>query len=122
VRAACEYLARLHVARVELLPYHRAGTEKYRRLGREYRMEGTAPPADAAMEAIAGAMEAAGNSGEDRRGKEQLMTERVARLRASSLETKPWLSLERARLLTEFYRTCDPTLSCRCGAHCRWPG
>src|ERR1019366_2505280 len=52
-----------------------------------------------------------GNSGEDRRVKEHLMTERVARLRACSLETKPWLSLERARLLTEFYRTCDAALS-----------
>ena len=30
------------------------------------------------------------------------MTERVARLRACSLEIKPWLSLERARLMTEF--------------------
>src|ERR1039457_3129774 len=39
------------------------------------------------------------------------MTERVARLRAGSLETKPWLSLERARLLTEFYRTSDAALS-----------
>src|SRR5664279_2503854 len=39
------------------------------------------------------------------------MTERVARLRACSLETKPWLSLERARLLTEYYRTADPALS-----------
>ena len=39
------------------------------------------------------------------------MTERVARLRAGSLETKPWLSLERAHLLTEFYRTCDAALS-----------
>ena len=39
------------------------------------------------------------------------MTERVARLRACSLETKPWLSLERARLMTEFYRTCDAALS-----------
>jgi pyruvate-formate lyase len=43
--------------------------------------------------------------------KEHVMTERVARLRANSLETKPWLSLERARLLTEFYRTCDAALS-----------
>jgi formate C-acetyltransferase len=43
--------------------------------------------------------------------KEHLMTERVARLRACSLETRPWLSLERARLLTEFYRTCDAALS-----------
>jgi formate C-acetyltransferase len=39
------------------------------------------------------------------------MTERVARLRAGSLETKPWLSLERAQLLTAFYRTCDAAQS-----------
>ena len=39
------------------------------------------------------------------------MTERVERLRAQSLETKPWLSLERAQLLTAFYRTCDAALS-----------
>jgi formate C-acetyltransferase len=39
------------------------------------------------------------------------MTERVERLRACSLETKPWLSLERARLLTEFYRASDAALS-----------
>jgi formate C-acetyltransferase len=39
------------------------------------------------------------------------MTERVARLRACSLETKPWLSLERARLLTEFYQTSNAALS-----------
>ena len=39
------------------------------------------------------------------------MTERVARLRARSLETKPWLSLERAQLLTAFYRTCDAAQS-----------
>jgi pyruvate formate lyase activating enzyme len=60
VRAACDYLAKLRLTRVELLPYHGAGTEKYRRLGREYRMEGTATPAHAAMLAIAAEMEAAG--------------------------------------------------------------
>ena len=32
------------------------------------------------------------------------MNERVARLRQESLDTRPWLSIERARLLTEFYR------------------
>jgi formate C-acetyltransferase len=37
------------------------------------------------------------------------MNERVARLREQSLETKPWVSLERAQLLTEFAR--------RCGTH-----
>jgi formate C-acetyltransferase len=31
------------------------------------------------------------------------MTDRVARLRAQSLNTKPWLSIERAALLTDFY-------------------
>jgi pyruvate formate-lyase/glycerol dehydratase family glycyl radical enzyme len=36
------------------------------------------------------------------------MTERVARLRRQSLDAKPWLSLERARLLTEFYRQAEP--------------
>jgi pyruvate formate-lyase/glycerol dehydratase family glycyl radical enzyme len=36
------------------------------------------------------------------------MTERVARLRECSLNTKPWLSLERARLLTEFYQQAGP--------------
>jgi formate C-acetyltransferase len=32
------------------------------------------------------------------------MNERVARLREQCLETKPWLSIERARLITESYR------------------
>lgn len=32
------------------------------------------------------------------------MNERVARLRQESLETKPWLSIERAALITEYYR------------------
>lgn len=32
------------------------------------------------------------------------MEERIARLRRETLETKPWVSIERARLLTEFYR------------------
>jgi trans-4-hydroxy-L-proline dehydratase len=36
------------------------------------------------------------------------MTERVARLRQASLDTKPWLSLERARLMTDFYRQAEP--------------
>jgi formate C-acetyltransferase len=39
------------------------------------------------------------------------MTERVARLRNCSLDTKPWLSVERAALLTEFYRGNQTALS-----------
>ena len=34
-----------------------------------------------------------------------VMTPRVARLRRETLETPPWLSVERARLLTDFYRS-----------------
>jgi pyruvate formate lyase activating enzyme len=60
VRAACDYLAGLNLTRVDLLPYHRAGAEKYRRLGREYRLEQTLPPADDALAAIAAEMAAAG--------------------------------------------------------------
>jgi len=36
------------------------------------------------------------------------MTERVAKLRQASLDTKPWLSLERAKLMTDFYREAGP--------------
>jgi trans-4-hydroxy-L-proline dehydratase len=36
------------------------------------------------------------------------MTERVARLRRRSCESRPSLSIERARLLTEFYRQAEP--------------
>ena len=39
------------------------------------------------------------------------MTERVARLRQCSLDTRPWLSLERAALLTEFYLEGTPAVS-----------
>ena len=60
VRAACGYLSALRVTRVDLLPYHAAGAEKYRRLGREYRMEHTQAPTGAAMAAIAAQMSAAG--------------------------------------------------------------
>jgi pyruvate formate lyase activating enzyme len=59
VRAACEYLAPLGLHRVELLAYHRTGTEKYRRLGREYLL-GDTPPGAEAVVAIAARMRAAG--------------------------------------------------------------
>ena len=39
------------------------------------------------------------------------MTERVARLRECSLSTTPWVSIECAALLTEFYKQCREPLS-----------
>ena len=36
------------------------------------------------------------------------MTERVARLRQASLDAAPWLTIERGRLVTEFYRQAGP--------------
>ena len=36
------------------------------------------------------------------------MTERIARLREQSLEARPWLTIERGRLVTEFYRQAGP--------------
>jgi pyruvate formate lyase activating enzyme len=60
VRAMCDYLSALRVRQVDLLPYHASGAEKYRRLGREYRMEQTQAPTGGAMAAIAAQMAAAG--------------------------------------------------------------
>jgi pyruvate formate lyase activating enzyme len=47
-----DFLAGLPPMRVDLLPYHRTGAEKYRRLGREYRLEHTVPPSEAEMAAF----------------------------------------------------------------------
>jgi pyruvate formate lyase activating enzyme len=60
VSAMCAVLRRTAVRGVELLPYHRTAADKYRRLGRRYRLPDTAPPDAAAMAAVAAQMEAAG--------------------------------------------------------------
>jgi pyruvate formate lyase activating enzyme len=46
--------------RVDLLPYHRAGAEKYRRLGREYTLNGLEAPSEAQMAAAAMALRECG--------------------------------------------------------------
>jgi glycyl-radical enzyme activating protein len=40
------------VARVDLLPFHRLGEPKYRKLGRNYTFEGTQPPTDEHMQKL----------------------------------------------------------------------
>ena len=53
VRGFRDFFAAVRPARIELLPYHRAGSEKYRSLGRDCPMNGTAEPSAAQMAAIA---------------------------------------------------------------------
>jgi pyruvate formate lyase activating enzyme len=51
--ALVAFLGPLGLRRVDLLPYHRMGSDKYRRLHLPYRMEGTNPPSDRRMESLA---------------------------------------------------------------------
>ncbi len=48
-----EFLLPLGLREIDLLPYHRFGSDKYRRLHLLYEMEGVSPPSDAQMEALA---------------------------------------------------------------------
>ena len=60
VRGIAEVLSGLPVRRVELMPYHRTGAEKYRRLGREYKLSETLPPSTAEVARLAAQIQAAG--------------------------------------------------------------
>jgi pyruvate formate lyase activating enzyme len=44
IKQVAEFLSHLGLLRIDLLPYHRIGVEKYRRLGMEYRLEDFEPP------------------------------------------------------------------------------
>jgi pyruvate formate lyase activating enzyme len=57
---AAALLARLPVRHIELLPYHRGGVEKYRRLGVSYRLNELVPPSPARMAEIADEFRRAG--------------------------------------------------------------
>jgi pyruvate formate lyase activating enzyme len=48
------------VKHVTLLPYHKAGIDKYRNLGRQYKLRGTQPPSSQKMKAIKEQLEAYG--------------------------------------------------------------
>jgi pyruvate formate lyase activating enzyme len=54
------FLARIGLRRVDLLPYHRIGIDKYHRLKREYRLGALEPPGAARMEELAAQFQRAG--------------------------------------------------------------
>ncbi len=54
IRATGALAVELGIAEVDLLPYHRAGMEKYERLAMEYTLPEICPPAAEQVEAVAG--------------------------------------------------------------------
>jgi pyruvate formate lyase activating enzyme len=50
IAAFAAYFGHVRPQRIELLPFHRIGGDKYRRLGLDYKMSGTPPPAQADIE------------------------------------------------------------------------
>ena len=54
VAGLAAWLARAGLKRLDVLPYHRIGRDKYRRLGASYKLEGLWEPSAAEVEAIAG--------------------------------------------------------------------
>jgi pyruvate formate lyase activating enzyme len=60
IAALAALLARLNLRRIHLLPYHKIGVEKYRRLNRPYLMQGVEPPSPERLKHIAGWFEGQG--------------------------------------------------------------
>jgi pyruvate formate lyase activating enzyme len=60
IRDFRDYFTRVRPARIDLLPYHRAGCEKYQRVGREWMMDGVAPPSESQVAAIAAELSLSG--------------------------------------------------------------
>jgi pyruvate formate lyase activating enzyme len=60
IRQMVGLLSRLHLWRIHLLPYHQAGTEKYKRLGLGFRLVNVKAPPLSLVTKIAGEFERAG--------------------------------------------------------------
>lgn len=52
IRSTGEFLSRLNIMQVNILPYHNMAADKYNRLSREYKINDTTAPDDAKMSAI----------------------------------------------------------------------
>ena len=54
IKAIAKYVSNLkEVKKIELLPYHRMGEPKYKKLGRKYELEGVTPPSNEQMQELA---------------------------------------------------------------------
>jgi len=60
IDAVCDFLSPLSLRKIDLLPYHRIGTDKYRRLHLCNQMEGVSPPNAEQMEKVAARLKGAG--------------------------------------------------------------
>ena len=60
IDALCDFLSPLGLRKIDLLPYHRIGTDKYRRLHLCNQMEGITPPNAEQMETLAARLRRAG--------------------------------------------------------------
>jgi pyruvate formate lyase activating enzyme len=60
IRQMAGFLSRLGLSRIDLLPYHRTGVGKYRRVGMPYRLEGLEPPSPDRLRKIAQELEREG--------------------------------------------------------------
>jgi pyruvate formate lyase activating enzyme len=49
----CQFVLSLHISKINILPYHTIGADKYKRLGEEYKLAGMKPPSGERMEEIA---------------------------------------------------------------------
>lgn len=56
IRSTGEFLRDCSVSQVSVLPYHRMGAEKHRRLGRKYQLPGLSPPSDEALRRTVGTL------------------------------------------------------------------
>jgi pyruvate formate lyase activating enzyme len=60
IRRTVAFLSHLGLLRIDLLPYHRIGVDKYRRVGMQYRLAGLEPPSMDHVRQIAGQFEREG--------------------------------------------------------------
>ena len=54
IRETGEFLSSLKISQVNILPYHYIGIDKYRRLGRTYKLATTQPPSEEKLSEISG--------------------------------------------------------------------